>query len=153
MCALLLALSLLTTLAGADSDPRAHIAATVDAWHAAAARADEAAYFAFFTADAVFLGTDPAERWTRDEFRQWAHPRFARGKAWTMKATKRWISLSRDGRVAWFDEDVMSEGLGPVRGSGVLLRVGGDWKIAQYNLSLPIPNDKFDAVKGLIAAK
>jgi hypothetical protein len=68
-----------------------------------------------------------------------------------MKATRRWISLSPDGAMAWFDEDVMSEGLGPVRGSGVAVRVGGAWKIAQYNLSVPIPNDKFDAVKRMIA--
>ena len=152
MSALLLALSLLAPLAGTDSDPRTRIAATVDAWHAAAARADEDAYFAFFTRDAVFLGTDPTERWTRDEFRQWAHPRFASGKAWTMKATKRWITLSPDASIAWFDEDVLSEGLGPVRGSGVLVRSAGAWKIAQYNLSVPIPNDRFDAVKRLIAA-
>jgi hypothetical protein len=38
-----------------------------------------------------------------------------------------------------------------VRGRGVLVRVGDMWKIAQYNLSVPIPNDRFDAVKRLIA--
>ena len=151
MSAVLLALCLLAPVAGPDADARTAVGATVDAWHAAAARADENVYFAFFTGDAVFLGTDPKERWTRDEFRQWAHPRFASGKAWTMKATRRWISLSPDGAMAWFDEDVMSEGLGPVRGSGVAVRVGGAWKIAQYNLSVPIPNDKFDAVKRMIA--
>jgi len=119
---------------------------------AAAARADEDAYFAFFTPDAVFLGTDPTERWTRDTFRQWAHPRFAKGKAWEITSTHRWISVSGDGNVAWFDEDAVSTTLGPVRGSGVLVRVGGAWKIAQYNLSVPIPNDRFDAVKRTIQA-
>ena len=67
-----------------------------------------------------------------------------------MTSTKRWMSLSADGKVAWFDEDLLSQGLGPVRGSGVLVRVGDTWKIAQYNLSVPIPNDRFDAVKRLI---
>lgn len=154
MSAVLLALALSARLVHpADGDLRVAIGQTIDAWHAAAARADEDAYFAFFTPDAVFLGTDPTERWTRDAFRQWAHPRFATGKAWTMRATNRWISLSPDGGVAWFDEDVTSEGLGPVRGSGVLLRIGGAWKIAQYNLSAPIPNDRFDEVKRLISAK
>ncbi len=52
----------------------AEIAKTLDAWHAAAAKPDEAAYFAFFTQDAVFLGTDPGERWPLDAFRKWAHP-------------------------------------------------------------------------------
>jgi len=151
MVAWLLALALITPLARGDGDARTGIGHTLDAWHAAAARAEEEVYFAYFTPDAVFLGTDPAERWTRDEFRQWAHPRFATGTAWTMTATKRRISLSADGKVAWFDEDVLSKGLGPVRGSGVLVRVGDTWKIAQYNLSVPIPNDRFDAVKRLIA--
>jgi ketosteroid isomerase-like protein len=151
MTALLLALALVAPLIGGGADARSGIAQTLDAWHAAAARADEEAYFAYFTPDAVFLGTDPTERWTRDEFRRWAHPRFVTGAAWTMTSTKRSISLSADGKVAWFDEDVLSKGLGPVRGSGVLVRVVDTWKIAQYNLSVPIPNDRFDAVRRLIA--
>jgi ketosteroid isomerase-like protein len=151
MSAMLLALCLLAPLASRQADPLVEATMTIDAWHAAAARADENAYFVFFTPDAVFLGTDPHERWTRDEFRVWAHPFFAKGKAWTMKSTKRWLALSGDRNIAWFDEDVTSESLGPLRGSGVLVRVGDAWKIAQYNLSLPIPNDRFDAVRRLIA--
>ncbi len=30
--------------------------------------------------------------------------------------------------------------LGVCRGSGVLVLINGNWKIAQYNLSIPIPN-------------
>src|SRR5215831_11543801 len=70
------------------------IAGILDAWHAAAAAADEDEYFSYFSPDAVFLGTDPAERWTRDEFRAWAHPYFAKGKAWSFKATARWVSFA-----------------------------------------------------------
>ena len=62
------------------------VAAVLDSWHAAAAAADEEKYFAAFTPDAVFFGTDATERWTRDEFRKYAHPYFAKGKAWTFKA-------------------------------------------------------------------
>ncbi len=80
MAALLLVFALIAPLAGGDADARTGIGQTLDAWHAAAARADEDAYFAFFTPDAVFLGTDPAERWTRDEFRQWAHPALRDGQ-------------------------------------------------------------------------
>ncbi len=153
MTALLLAFALIAPLAPGDVDARTRIGHTLDAWHAAAARADEEAYFAFLTPDAVFLGTDPAERWTRDEFRRWAHPRFVTGKAWTMTSTKRWIDVSADGKVAWFDEDLLSQGLGPVRGSGVLVRDGDTWRIAQYNLSVPIPNDRFDEVRRLIGPR
>src|SRR5262245_43840215 len=123
------------------------IGAVLDGWHAAAAAADEAKYFSYFTSDAVFLGTDPTERWTRDEFRTWAHPYFARGKAWSFRATARWISFAPDRTVAWFDEALDTPNLGPCRGSGVLLATTSGWKIAQYNLSIPIPNDLTDEVR------
>ncbi len=128
------------------------IAAVIDGWHAAAASADEAKYFSYFTPDAVFLGTDAGERWTRDEFRKWAHPYFAAGKAWTYRSTARWISFSPDRRFAWFDELLENAKLGTCRGSGVLVQqADGSWKIAQYNLSIPIPNDLSDAIVKQIA--
>jgi ketosteroid isomerase-like protein len=129
---------------------KAPVNAVLDDWHAAAAAADEARYFGHFTADAVFMGTDATERWSRDEFRQWAKPYFAKGKAWSFKAAGRNVTLSKDGAVAWFDEALDTPNLGPARGSGVLVREGSAWKIAQYNLSVPIPNDVFGDVKKVI---
>jgi endonuclease/exonuclease/phosphatase family metal-dependent hydrolase len=41
--------------------------------------------------------------------------------------------------------------LGPCRGSGVLLLIGREWKIAQYNLSVPVPNDLVGGVVKQIA--
>jgi hypothetical protein len=59
--------------------------------------------------------------------------------------------FSFTGDVAWFDEDLDTPNLGPARGTGVLVKVGsGAWKIAQYNLSVPIPNERFKDVKALI---
>jgi uncharacterized protein (TIGR02246 family) len=116
------------------------IGSVLDAWHAAAAAADEERYFSYFTPDAVFLGTDATERWTRDEFRKWARPYFAKGRGWTYRATARWISFAPDRRVAWFDETLENAGYGTCRGSGVLVATDSGWKIAQYNLSIPIPN-------------
>lgn len=127
------------------------VAAVLDGFHAAAASADEERYFAALAPDAVFLGTDGTERWTRDEFRKWAHPYFAKGKAWTFKTTSRWISFAPDRTVAWFDELLDSPHMGLCRGSGVLVWSGGAWKIAQYNLSIPIPNDLVDGVTKTIA--
>jgi SnoaL-like domain len=123
------------------------VASVLDAWHAAASSADEEKYFSFFTPDAVFLGTDATERWTRDEFRKWAHPYFAKGKAWSFRSTARWISFAPDRTVAWFDEALDTPNLGPCRGSGVLVATPSGWKIAQYNLSIPIPNDLSDEFK------
>ena len=127
------------------------VASVIDGWHAAAASADEEKYFSYFTPDAVFLGTDGTERWTRDEFRKWAHPYFAKGKAWSFRSTARWISFSPDRTVAWFDEALDTPNLGPCRGSGVLRSTPSGWKIAQYNLSIPIPNDLSLEVKKRIA--
>ena len=53
----------------------------LDDWHLAAAQADEARYFGHFAENAVFLGTDATERWTKAEFRVWASPYFKGGRA------------------------------------------------------------------------
>ena len=147
---LALLLGLLATAAAAQSADgmfaTGSVAAVLDGFHAAAAAADEEKYFAALAPDAVFLGTDATERWTKEEFRRFAHPYFAKGKAWTYKATSRWISFAPDRQVAWFDELLESPHLGTCRGSGVLVSVGGSWKITQYNLSIPIPNALADAV-------
>jgi uncharacterized protein (TIGR02246 family) len=113
----------------------------LDGWHAAAAAADETRYFDRFAPDGVFLGTDATERWTVEEFRRYAHPHFAKGKAWSFRAVSRHVTFSENGAVAWFDEALDTPNLGPARGSGVLVRIAGEWKIAQYNLSIPIPNE------------
>ncbi|MFP2905446.1 nuclear transport factor 2 family protein [Pyxidicoccus sp. 3LFB2] len=148
----LLLLALAAAPAGATAtDPKAAVAAVLDDWHKAAAAADEARYFGHFTADGVFLGTDATERWSRDEFRAWAKPYFSKGKAWSFKPVTRHISVSKDGALAWFDETLDTPNLGPSRGSGVLVKEGTTWKIAQYNLSVPIPNDLMDEVMKRIA--
>jgi hypothetical protein len=128
----------------------AAVSAVLDDWHAAAAAADEARYFGHMTEDSVFMGTDATERWTKAEFRAYAHPHFAKGKAWSFRSVRRAVSFSADGRVAWFDEDLATPNLGPSRGSGVLVHDGKAWRIAQYNLSVPIPNEVFDEVKKIV---
>lgn len=129
------------------------IAVVLDDFHAAAANADEARYFAHFAEDGVFLGTDATERWTVPAFRAYAHPHFAKGKAWAFKATRRAIEVDASGTVAWFDEDLATPNLGPARGSGVLVLRTGSWRIAQYNLAIVIPNDRFKDVKALLDAR
>ncbi len=128
----------------------------LDAWHLAASRASEADYIdQGMTADGIFLGTDPDERWTRESFRAYVKPHFSKGKGWTLKSTRRWLSFNAAGDTAWFDEDLNSKELGPARGTGVMVWVWADgrWKVAQYNLSIPIPNEDFDAVKKVIAKR
>jgi ketosteroid isomerase-like protein len=117
-----------------------HVNHVVDDWHKAAADADESRYFGHMTPDSVFLGTDSSECWDYKAFRAFAHPYFAKGKAWTFVPRERNVIISPKGDVAWFDEKLDSASYGDVRGSGVLVKVRGGWKIAHYNLTIPIPN-------------
>ena len=138
------------TAEGVSADAHADIDALLDAVHLAAAEGREDDYFALYTPDAVFLGTDATERWSRDEFRAWAHPHFEDGHGWTLQKVRRTIILDDDGTHAWFDEDLFSDGLGPLRGSGVVVRTPDGWRLAHYNLALTIPNDAIDAVRAAI---
>jgi hypothetical protein len=146
--ALCLLFATLSAVAQSPAEPA--IASILDDWHLAAAQADETRYFGHLAEGAVFLGTDATERWPKTAFRVWAHPHFERGRAWSFKATRRAITLSADGRTAWFDEDLATPNLGPCRGSGVLTLEQDHWRIRQYNLSVPIPNALMDAVKNQI---
>jgi len=119
----------------------AAVSTVLDAFHAAAAKADEEAYFALLAPNGVFLGTDATERWDKAAFQAFAHPYFAKGKAWTFTPHDRHVDFSRDGRVAWFDELLDSATYGECRGSGALEKMDGGWRITQYNLSIPLPND------------
>jgi ketosteroid isomerase-like protein len=143
----MLFLLFLTAMDTPPAGARQEVTRVLNDWHAAAAAADEARYFSHFAPGAVFLGTDATERWTAEDFRRYAHPHFAKGKAWSFKPIERHVAFSPDGSVAWFDEKLDTPNLGPCRGSGVLLRDGGEWKIAHYDLSVPIPNDLMDEVK------
>lgn len=128
--------------------PEAEVAATIDALHAAASRADGPAYFALFTPDARFIGTDAAERWTLSEFRAYAEPYFVRGQGWTYTPVERTVTLAPIAClcIAWFDEVLDSESYGVTRGSGVLRKTRTGWKIEQYVLSFAVPNDRARAV-------
>lgn len=118
--------------------------------HGAASRADGEAYFALFTPDAIFLGTDATERWTVDEFKAYAAPHFSKGRGWTYTVTERHINIAHSGQHASFDELLHNDGLGLCRGTGVLRRINGSWKIEQYHLTIPIPNALARDVVGLI---
>jgi len=134
-----------------DLVARGAIDAALDGFHAAAARADGRGLLSHFDDDGVFLGTDATERWQGVAFREFVAARFAGGVGWTMRAVRR--DIARHGDVAWFDEDLAHAKMGGLRGSGVVVRgADGSWRIAQYNLALTVPNERFDAVRAAIAS-
>lgn len=122
-------------------DPAVAIGQVLDAFHEAASKADGDLYFSLFVEDAIFLGTDASERWTVTEFKAFAEPYFSEGRGWTYSATERHVHVAADGKTAWFDELLWNEKYGTCRGTGVLVLTDGAWRIAQYNLTFPIPND------------
>ncbi len=114
----------------------------LNGWHKAAANADFDKYFGYFESDsAIFMGTDATERWTVAAFKPWSKPFFDRGKAWSFTADSRVVYFSENGKTAWFDETLVTPNLGPCRGTGVLTKKSEGWKIAHYNLTVPIPNE------------
>jgi hypothetical protein len=131
-----------------QSSPEADVAAVLDRLNAASTAADGEAYFALFTPDARFIGTDATEHWTLPQFRAFAEPYFSRGRGWSYPATERTITIAPiDCRcIAWFEEKLVNDSYGVTRGSGVLRLTDDGWKIEQYVLSFAVPNDRADAV-------
>lgn len=127
------------------------VALVLNSLHDAASKADEARYFRNFAHNAVFLGTDDTERWTVEQFRAYTHPFFAKGQGWTYTVVERYVYVSYDSSIAWFDERLDNAKWGRCRGSGVLVGDSGEgWKIVQYNLTVPIPNELLPEVAGRI---
>ena len=118
----------------------------LDAFHEAAHQIDAKRYLSLLAKDAVFIGTDATERWSRQVFSAYVNKHFSAGKGWTMRVGKRFLTRSPKGDIVWFHERLEHAKYGALRGSGVLLRTRTGWKISQYVLSFPIPNKHAKAV-------
>jgi ketosteroid isomerase-like protein len=142
---LILLLTITTFSLNAQSTAVKDIGEVIDTWHLAAANADFDAYFNILTEDAVFVGTDAAEVWNKAQFMTFSKPYFDKGKAWSFTSKQRNVYVDASGEIAWFDE-LLDTWMLLCRGSGVLKKVDGVWKISHYVLSLTIPNDKIQQV-------
>jgi ketosteroid isomerase-like protein len=131
--------------------PEAEVVAVLDDWHRAAAEADGARYLGHMADDAVFLGTDASERWTLAEFRAFCEPYFARGVGWTYEPRERHLVVQ--GELAWVDERLWNETYGQCRGTGVLRRADGTWRIVHYSLTLLVPNELAGEVVQVIGGR
>ena len=142
----ILAVLIVLTLSGCKSMmenqtiSKTNINSTLDVWHKAAADANYNDYFSLMTDDAVFIGTDATENWNKTAFQAYSKPHFDKGKAWSFTALERHIYFDETGKTAWFDE-LLNTQMKICRGSGVLIKIGKEWKIKHYVLSMTIPND------------
>ncbi len=130
-------IALFLTNVAVSADDKADISGVLDQLHANAGSASWDAYFALYTDAAIFLGTDAGERWDKPTFRSYA----SQSNGWVYTMTERNIDLTPDGDHAWFDELLVNAKYGTSRGTGILIRTNAGWKIAQYHLVFPIPND------------
>ncbi len=105
-------------------------------FHTAAATADPQRFFEHLASDAIFFGPGAPERFGVEQLRA----RFADAIGWMAGPSERHVVVSRDGTLAWFDQRLASRQLGELRASGVLRGAGGGWKIVQYHVAMPVPN-------------
>ena len=113
----------------------------IDNWHLSASNANFDNYFEQMDDSFIFLGTAPNERWNKSEFASFSKPYFDKGKAWDFKATNRKWQFSKNKKVAWFDE-TLDTWMQDCRGSGIVIKVKGRWKLIYYNLTVLIENEK-----------
>lgn len=112
----------------------------MNAWHKAAAVADEDVFFGSMKKGGIYIGTDKTELWTREEMEEWAKKYFERDSAWVFKTIERNVYPNENGQTAWFDEK-LDTWMGVCRSSGVVEKINGEWKISHYHLSVTIDND------------
>jgi len=136
-----------------DDADRIKIGIVTSTWHFAAQFGMFDNYFDAMTDDAVFMGTDATERWTKSEFMDYAREPFSDNHGWTYKPSDQHVGFSDDRQTAWIDEILTHKSYGTLRGTGVLVKVGDDWKIAHYSLTFLVPNDLASEVVKVIGSE
>lgn len=121
---------------------------TLEKWHKAAAEANFDTYFGLMTSNSIFIGTDPTENWSYDDFKVFAKPYFDKGKAWSFTTLERNIFTEEKNQIAWFDE-LLDTQMGICRGSGIVEKTSEGWKIRHYVLSIAIPNENVKEITAL----
>jgi hypothetical protein len=112
--------------------------AALDTFHRAMADAETKALISTLSPDAVLLGLDGNTRWAGENLGELIGQRFSRVPDVDVSVRQREVRLSPDGGTAWFDESLLYDGIMQGWGSGVLVKIDTDWKIAQYHLSPPL---------------
>ena len=92
------------------------VATVLDKFHGAAAAGDWSTYFDLMSDDAVFIGSDVSERWSKSAFQTYA----GKTDGWIYTLKTRNINLTPSGDSAWFDEILISKNYGTSRGTGII---------------------------------
>jgi len=132
-----------TTVQTTSNEPS--INQLLDQWHKDVATFNFDAYFDKMTTDAVFVGTDASEVWSKSNFMTFCKPYFDKKQTWNFKPLDRNVYFDSTNKTAWFDE-TLDTWMGVCRGSGVLVKIDAEWKIQHYVLSVAVPNADIKAV-------
>jgi len=117
------------------------VKAVLTEFHLAASQADLDRYVEHLSTDLAYFGTDRTERFDLDGLTTVAGSYFSKGIGWAAEPTEQNVFVSEDGTMAWFDEQLESKNFGEMRATGVLRLEHRGWRIVQYNLAFPVPND------------
>ena len=124
----------------------------LDSFNVAAAESNFDKYFSYLTEDAIYIGTDATENWTKKTYMQWAKPYFDAKTTWNFKSVQRNVYFGAQEDIAWFDE-LLNTQMKICRGSGVVIKKDNKWKIQQYVLSMTIPNSQINKVIAVKSAE
>jgi len=123
-----------------ESD-KSYVTYYLNKWHENVANSNLEGYFDFMHPNFIFLGTDPSERWTKNEFYTFCKPYFDKKSTWNFKV--KWRNIYQTNGVIWFEES-LDTWMEECRGSGVLVYENNEWKLIHYNLTVLIENEKVD---------
>lgn len=127
--------------------------AALDTFHRAMADAETKAFISTLTPDAVLLGLGGNTRWEGEGLEVRIGEYFSRVPDVDIRVQQSEVRLSPDGSTAWFDESLLyNNGIAQGWGSGVLVKIDTDWKIAQYHLSPPPPSARTSTASAATSA-
>jgi hypothetical protein len=121
-------------------DRKATLIKFIDKWHKDASEGNFEAYFNAIDQDGIYIGTDPDEYWTKQEFLEWSRSYFEKGKAWSFETIERNTFFADDEDLVWFSEK-LNTSMGVCHATGIAEHSIEGWKIKYYQLSVTVPNE------------
>ncbi len=121
----------------AADDPATAAVRVLRGLHRAATAADGERFFAAFAPEAMIFGS--TARLTLARYRALREPYLARGQGLPSTPIEQKVYLSASGDLAWFEELVEVFEHDRLRGTGVLRRIDGAWKLVHYSAMILVP--------------
>lgn len=138
---------ILFALPTSAQQPVEEINRVLDQWHKSSGEVKYGPFLNVIASDGIILGTDHDERWDKAHIDKFSDQYFNPKNAWTYSYDKRHISFNADSTIAWFDE-TFKINTKSFRGVGVLSKLGSEWKLRQYSMSMSAPYADVKAAVG-----